>query len=127
MTLQDFIIREIKPEDNIGVAKLIRNVLMEFDVPKIGTAYEDKETDTMYETYEKKLGNYYVIEYDGKIVGGAGYSKLKGVDKNICELQKMYFLPIIRNKGLGSKLINHCLKNAKKDGFEKNKKMIPLT
>ena len=119
MTLKDFIIREIRPEDNIEVARLIRKVLIEFDVPKSGTAYEDIETDKMYETYENILGNYYIIEYEGRIAGGAGYSTLKGADKKICELQKMYFLPIIRGKGLGSKLINHCLKNARKDGYEK--------
>ncbi|SEB43607.1 putative acetyltransferase [Tenacibaculum sp. MAR_2009_124] len=118
MTPSDFIIREIKPDDNLEVAKLIRNVLTEFGVPKTGTAYEDKATDEMYETYQNLTGHYYVIEHNNAVVGGAGYSKLEGTDKNICELQKMYFLPITRGKGLGSALINHCLENARKQGFE---------
>ena len=119
MTPSDFIIREINPNDNIEIAQLIRSVLIEFGAPKTGTAFEDKATDTMYETYLNLTGHYYVIEYNSKIVGGAGYAKLEGTTKNICELQKMYLLPITRGKGLGSLLIKHCLNQAKRDGFEK--------
>lgn len=119
MTQLNFIIREIKQEDNTQIAKVIRDVLIEFGVPKVGTAYEDKATDEMYETYQKNNSSYFVIEHNNKIVGGAGYSKLDNFDGNICEFQKMYFLPIARGKGLGSKLIEHCLEKAKKDGYEK--------
>ncbi|MGG8495033.1 GNAT family N-acetyltransferase [Tenacibaculum sp. TC6] len=118
MTLSDFIIREIKPEDNQEVALLIRNVLIEFGVPKVGTAYEDKATDQMFETYQKERAKYFVIEFEGKIVGGAGFAPLDNYNGNVCELQKMYFLPITRGKGLGNELINHCLNKAKALGFE---------
>lgn len=118
MTLSDFIIREIKPEDNQEVALLIRNVLIEFGVPKVGTAYEDKATDYMFETYQKERAQYFVIEFEGKIVGGAGFAPLDNYNGNMCELQKMYFLPITRGKGLGNQLINHCLNKAKALGFE---------
>jgi putative acetyltransferase len=119
MTPSDFIIREIKPSDNPQIAKVIRDVLVEFGAPKVGTAYEDKATDEIFETYEKEKASYFVIEHENNIVGGVGFSSLDGSDGTICELQKMYFLPITRGKGLGSKLINHCLNTAKKQGFEK--------
>ncbi|CAL2074720.1 GNAT family N-acetyltransferase [Tenacibaculum sp. 190524A02b] len=119
MTPSDFIIRDIKPGDNKQIATVIRSVLIEFGVPKVGTAYEDEATDAMFEAYQEKNTNYYVVEYNNKIVGGAGYAKLDNFDGNVCELQKMYFLPITRGKGLGSKLIEHCLLNAKKNGYEK--------
>lgn len=118
MTSKDFIIREIKQEDNPQVAKVIRDVLVEFGVPKVGTAYEDKATDEMFETYQKTKAKYFVIEHQNKIVGGAGYAQLDNFKGNVCEFQKMYFLPVARGKGLGSKLIEHCLHLAKKDGFE---------
>lgn len=117
MTPSDFIIREIQPNDNQQIAKVIREVLIEFGAPKVGTAYEDKATDQMFETYEEENASYFVIEHENKIVGGAGFAKLDGSENTICEFQKMYFLPITRGKGLGSKLINHCLAIAKKQGY----------
>ncbi len=118
MTHSDFIIREIKPNDNQQIAKVIRDVLTEFGAPKVGTAYEDKATDEMFETYQKEKTSYFVIEHQNKIVGGVGFAELDSFKGRVCELQKMYFLPITRGKGLGSKLIDFCLSNAKKQGYE---------
>ena len=118
MTSKDFIIREIKQEDNVQIAKVIRDVLIEFGVPKVGTAYEDKATDEMYENFQKSTSIYYVIEHNNKIVGGAGIAQLDNFEGNTCELQKMYFLPITRGKSLGSKLISTCLQKAKELGFD---------
>lgn len=118
MTSKDFIIREIESKDNLELAKVIRSVILEMGAPKVGTAYEDKATDKMFETYQKEKALYYVVEYENKIVGGAGIAQLDNFDGDICELQKMYFLPIARGKGLGAKLIAVCLEKAKKFGFE---------
>lgn len=118
MTTEDFIIREIKQKDNLELASVIRSVLLEMGAPKIGTAYEDKATDEMFENFQKTTSAYFVVEYQNKIVGGAGFAQLDNFDGKTCELQKMYFLPITRGKGLGSKLINKCLQEAKKIGFE---------
>lgn len=118
MTTEDFIIREIKQKDNPELASVIRSVLLEMGAPKIGTAYEDKATDEMFENFQKTTSAYFVVEYQNKIVGGAGFAQLDNFDGKTCELQKMYFLPITRGKGLGSKLINKCLQEAKKIGFE---------
>jgi len=118
MTTTDFIIREIKPNDNEQIAQVIRTVLTEFGAPKVGTAYEDKATDEMFETYQKENTAYFVIEHQNKIVGGVGFADLDSFDGTVCELQKMYFLPITRGKGLGSKLIDFCLTQAKKQGYK---------
>ena len=118
MTPSDFIIREIKQQDNPQIAQVIRNVLIEFGAPKVGTAYEDKATDEMFETYQNKNAAYFVIEHQKQVIGGVGFAKLDGLEDSVCELQKMYFLPIARGKGLGSKLINSCLKKAKAQGFK---------
>jgi putative acetyltransferase len=113
MTNQDFIIREIKPEDNAKLATVIRSVLVELNVPKVGTAYEDKATDEMFENYQKEKAIYFVVEHNNTIVGGAGIAQLDHFKGNTCELQKMYFLPIVRGKGIGTKLIAACLEKAK--------------
>ncbi|WP_286761237.1 GNAT family N-acetyltransferase [Salegentibacter sp. UBA1130] len=110
-------IREIQPEDNQQVAEVVRKVLVEMGVPKVGTAYEDKALDDMYATYQPPRMNYFVVEDEGKIIGGAGIAPLIGLEEKICELQKMYFLPEARGKGLGAQMMETCLKFAKSQNF----------
>ena len=119
MTSRNFIFREIKPEDNEQLATVIKSVILEMGAPKTGTAFEDEATNQMFENFQKLTSFYYVVLHKNKIVGGAGIAKLDNVKGDICELQKMYFLPSIRGKGLGSKLIETCLKRAKLVGFKK--------
>ena len=112
-------IREIKSEDNQQVKELIRNVLVEMGVPKVGTAYEDEALDDMTKTYEGERRSYFVVEENSKIIGGAGIAPLTGLEDEICELQKMYFLPEARGRGIGMKMITHCLEFGKNNGFQK--------
>ena len=113
------IIRPILKKDNIQIASVIRNVLVSLGVPKVGTAYADKTLDALYEAYQKPRAVYFVIEFNNKILGGAGISQLDNSSQNICELQKMYFLPEARGKGLGKDLITRCLSKANDFKFEK--------
>lgn len=111
-------IREIQPEDNQQVAEVVRTVLVEMGVPKVGTAYEDKALDDMFATYQHPRMNYFVVEEDGKVIGGAGIAPLIGLEEKICELQKMYFLPEARGKGLGAQMMDTCLKFGEAQRFE---------
>ena len=118
MTNNEFIIREIQPDDNEHLANVIREVILEMGAPKTGTAYEDKATDQMFENFQKPRSFYYVVEYKNKVIGGAGIAPLHNSENDFCELQKMYFLPILRGKGFGSKLIKTCLKKAVLSGYK---------
>ena len=111
-------IRPIAIADNASVAALIRGVLEEHNVPKVGTAYADPQLDYMFEAYEQSRSVYYVVEEEGRIIGGAGISPLENSDVNICELQKMYFLEVARGRGIGEQMIRLCLQKAKEFGFD---------
>ncbi len=113
------IIREIQPEDNNQIADVIRQVFISDDYPKTGTAFADSQLDFMFETYNKPKAIYFVVEENGKIIGGAGVSQLDNSEENICELQKMYFLQEARGKGIGFEMIQKCLQKAKDFGYEK--------
>ena len=115
--MNNIIIREIQKEDNGQIAAVIRNVLIEHNVPKVGTAYADPQLDFMFETYNNPKAVYFVIENEGKIIGGAGISQLENSDSSVCELQKMYFLPEARGLGLGTQLMESCLQSAKDFGY----------
>ena len=110
-------IREIHEKDNHKIKQVLISVMTEFGVPDHGTALQDDELDNMSNAYTENNSIYYVVLADNIICGGAGISKLKGTNKNICELQKMYFLPNIRGKGIGSNLITKCLDFAKKSQY----------
>ena len=118
MTLNNFLIREIKQEDNSKIATTIRTVLIEFGVPKVGTAYADTILDTLFEAYNIEKAIYFIIEKNGEILGGAGIKQLDNYTGKVCELQKMYFLPKARGIGLGSKMMDICLQKAREFGFE---------
>jgi putative acetyltransferase len=112
------LIRPIELKDNQQLALAIRAVLIEMGVPKVGTAYEDKELDEMYETYDADRSRYFVIEKAGDILGGAGLAPLKDGAPNVCELQKMYFMPDARGKGKGKEMIHKCLSFARAQKFD---------
>jgi len=116
--MNSFKIREIQPEDNQGVAAVIRNVLVEMGVPKIGTAYEDKSLEDMHGTYDHSRMKYFVVIENGKLIGSAGIAPLTGADDDICELQKMYFLPEARGRGIGAEMMQNCLNYAKSENFK---------
>jgi len=117
--MNKYSIREIQLNDNQELAKLIRTVLIEFGVPEVGTAYEDVVLDKMYETYDNKECCYFVVTNGQEIVGGAGIMQLQNSDENICELQKMYFLPVARGKNLGAEMMEICLHKAREIGYDK--------
>ena len=117
--MNSYTIRELQKADNKYIAEVIRAVLIEFGVPKVGTAYEDKALDRMYETYNSDKASYFVVTRGREILGGAGIMQLQNSEENICELQKMYFAPEARGKNLGSQMMETCLQKAREFGYEK--------
>ena len=113
------LIRPINESDNKHISVILREVLIEMDIPRIGSAYEDPEINNMYESYQSNRSIYFVVEENNKILGGAGINQLKNGNINICELQKMYFHKSIRGRGIGDKMIELCLNFAVKSNYKK--------
>lgn len=112
-------IRPIRKEDNKQVARLIREVMQQYQCVGEGYSIEDPEVDNMFEYYEHDRAMYFVIaDETGKVYGGGGIDELSGGDGSICELKKMYFYPEIRGKGFGIKMVNTCIEKANALGFE---------
>ena len=111
-------IRALREEDNPVIASVIRSVLVELGVPKVGTAYADPELDALTSAYQGDRSRYFVVEQQGKVIGGAGIAPLAGEAPEICELQKMYFLPEARGLGVGEEMIHNCLDFAREKDFQ---------
>ena len=117
-------IRKIQQKDNEQIAHVIRSIFHELNAPKGGTAYADPILDTLFEVYQAPRSIYYVVEKEGKVVGGCGIAPLEMQEPvqhetiKVCELQKMYFAPEIRGTGFAENIIEKCLEFAKTHDFE---------
>lgn len=82
-----------------------------------GYTVSDPNLDTLFQLYSQPRSAYWVVELDGQIAGGGGIAPLQGGEADVCELQKMYFLPILRGKGLAKRLALQALDFARQQGF----------
>jgi len=109
----------MRPLDNARVAVIIRKVMPEFDCVGEGYSIEDPEVDDMFGAYNNENARIYVIvNQTDEAIGCGGIAPLAGGDGTICELKKMYFLPGARGQGLGGKMIDLLISDAKKIGFQ---------
>lgn len=118
MTKNNFVIREIKQQDNAALEKIIKAIFPEFNMSLVGTAYEDFETTCMFESYQESNEIYFVLEVEGIVLGGGGIKPLRNFEGAICELQKMYFSPKVRGMGFGKLLFEKCMEAAKQLGYK---------
>ena len=117
MATDQWEIRLVRIEDNVVLAQVLREVLIEMKVSFDGTPLTDSELDEMYDAYQYLNADYWVVCYLNRILGGAGIALLRNGPDGNCELQKMYFLPKARGKGLGSQIMHKCLQQFQRFGF----------
>lgn len=117
----DYYGRAIMRDDDEAVRDLIINTLTEFGCVGEGYAYADEETQHMSRFYDGVSSQYWVIvsKQDGRIMGGGGFGPLKGIAQAdaICEVQKLYFDPVTRGKGLGTRLLGLIVEHAARFGY----------
>jgi putative acetyltransferase len=114
-----YVLRPIVPADDPAVAHVIRTVMPEFGARGPGFAINDPEVDAMCAAYPPPRAVYFVVEIDGRVVGGAGVGPLAGADAQTCELRKMYFLPEARGLGAGKVLLARCIDEARARGYRR--------
>ncbi|MGL6348998.1 MAG: GNAT family N-acetyltransferase, partial [Aeromonas sp.] len=84
-----------------------------------GYGVADPDLDRLHETYQGEKSRYWVIEGpDGTILGGGGIAQLAGAEDQVCELQKMYFMPSLRGLGLGKRLVLQAIDEARALGYQ---------
>ncbi|MBQ9377595.1 MAG: GNAT family N-acetyltransferase [Schwartzia sp.] len=109
----EYVVRELLPEDDKRIEKVIRQCLIEFGGNHEGTAWTDPNLGRFSRIYCTPGNKYWVAtDADGNIVGGAGIGNMDGTER-ICELQKMYCLPAARGSGISHRLMETALAYAK--------------
>jgi len=114
----DWTLRPIEPKDDAAVAAIIRTVMPEFGASGPGFAIHDAEVAGMSAAYSRPRHAYFVVEQEGRVLGGAGIAPLAGGDPSVCELRKMYFLKEARGRGVGEQLLRRCLAFAREAGYQ---------
>ncbi|EMR36585.1 bifunctional helix-turn-helix transcriptional regulator/GNAT family N-acetyltransferase [Vibrio harveyi] len=115
---EEYVLRPLTKADNSQVANVIRKVSAEYGLTADkGYGVADPTLDDMYSVYDQQGAAYWVVEYQGEIVGGGGFAPLAG-ELNVCELQKMYFLPQTRGHGLAKRIVALSLQLAKQFGYQ---------
>lgn len=114
----DFTIRTVQLADNSELAEVIRSCFHDFNAPTKGTVYEDPTTDDLFSLFQTEKSMLFVAESKGKVLGCCGLYPTSGLEKYTIELVKFYLAKEFRNKGIGKKLFENCLIEAKKLGFD---------
>ncbi|EOU9534343.1 GNAT family N-acetyltransferase [Cronobacter dublinensis] len=116
----EIIMRRMTVADNATVARVIRQVSAEYGLTADkGYTVADPNLDVLYTQYSKPGHAYWVVELDGEVVGGGGIAPLACSETDLCELQKMYFLPAARGRGLAKKLALQALEFARAQGYRR--------
>jgi putative acetyltransferase len=111
-------IRPISIQDNASIATIIRNTLLEFGAAQPGTMYYDPNVYHTFEQFQQAGCAYFVVELEGKVLGGGGVFRTKGLPEGTAELSRMYLLPEARGKGMGKALLQHNEQVARQLGYQ---------
>ena len=110
-------IRNIQEDDNVQVAKLIRNVFDEHGAPQTGTVYPDSTTDNLFALFQQERTIFWVAVMDDEIVGCCGIYPTEGLPGNCAELVKFYILKKARGQGIGKALMEKSIASAIEMGY----------
>jgi putative acetyltransferase len=115
----DPVIRPIRPEDDPAMAAIIREVMTSYGAYGPGYSINDPEVDAMSAHYPEPRAAFFVVEHGGCVLGGGGIGPLAGSSPDTCELRKMYFLPELRGRGFGEKMLQRCFEAARQRGYRR--------
>lgn len=114
-------IRKITPEDDLGMAALVRYNLKSFGLDIPGTAYFDESLAQLHAFYDEKPEKrvYYTAhDENGVLLGGGGLAEFPGIE-NCAEVQKFYLADEAKGLGLGRHLLERVEAFAREHGYDK--------
>lgn len=102
-------IRPIEAGDNARMKAILQGSLKEHGLAIPGTAYFDPQLSALSEYYrDREHAAYWVLEYDGEVIGGAGVAPFEGRPET-GELQKFYLNRAFRGNGFGRRLMEQAV------------------
>lgn len=74
----------------------------------------DEELEHLDRKYGLPAGRLYIAFYDGEAAGCIG---LRKIDEKNCEMKRLYVRPAFRGKGIGGRLVQKIIGDAKEIGY----------
>jgi len=109
-------LRPASNKDAEAIRTLVFSVLHEYGLTPDPDGVDADLLD-IESAYFKRGGSFQILtDSAGIILGTVG---LYPVDTNVCELRKMYLRPNVRGRGLGKRLLEHALVEARRLGFSR--------
>jgi putative acetyltransferase len=106
-------LRDYCSGDESQVFELVKQVLAGYG---LGTNPEvtDSDLKDISQCYLAPGGTFKILEHSGQIIGSYG---LYPLSLRSCELRKMYLVAEYRGRGLGKRMMDDALREAKTRGF----------
>jgi len=109
-------IREATSADADVIRSIVKETLAEFGFP-VESSGIDADLADVPQGYQSRGGAFRVVVDDtGRVVGCAG---LYPLEEKVVELRKMYFRPDIRGQGLGRRLLDDLIAEARRREFHR--------
>jgi GNAT superfamily N-acetyltransferase len=110
----EFTLREATNADMPAVWSLISSVLRSYGITS-NRQTTDRDLTDLEANYWNRKGAFFVL-LKGEVV--VGTVALHHEAEAICELCRMYLAPQYRGQGLGRKLLEHAVREARERGFK---------
>ncbi|WP_423190179.1 GNAT family N-acetyltransferase [Alkalibacterium sp. f15] len=101
-------VRSIEEKDNQAVGEIVQASLKSRGLNLPGTAYFDPYLFSLYDYYQKPKHAYWVLEKDGRVIGGCGIGPF-GESETVGELQKLYISDEEQGSGYAHLLMKKAL------------------
>ena len=113
-TVGDFTLREASNADLPAVWSLISSVLRSYGITS-NRQTTDRDLADLEAHYWSRNGAFFVLLKDEAVIGTMA---LQHETDEICELCRMYLAPQYRGHGLGRRLLEHAVREARERGFK---------
>jgi putative acetyltransferase len=113
----DVIYRNITTNDNVALAKIIRQSIESLNLPSEGTAHSDPTTDHLFQLFQHPFSTYIVAEMNDIPLGGCGIFPSNGLPSKHAELVRFFLAPEARGLGIGKELMKQCEYTATEMGY----------
>lgn len=114
----NILIRPIRPDDNLAIAGVIRKSFRDNKIDHLeGVSLHDPALNDLTSAYQNTGSGYWIVESEGRILGGVGIAPLQGAGADYCELQKLYLDSSVTGIGLGRRLMALAVEKATSFGY----------
>ncbi len=110
---------EILPADNAELLEEVRRLFLEYEKwLNVDLCFQgfEIEVNSLPGKYAPPEGRLYIVKIDDSY---SGCIALRKIDDGVCEMKRLYLAEAARGKGIGNKLIELIIQDAKDIGYKK--------